>query len=65
MRAPKTAQTLILALHQKSGYCTRGGSSVLNKILLFVVACNFGAKPLILLTFDWRFSFKQNIEIRV
>ncbi len=33
------------ALHQKSGSDTRGGSSVLNKPPLLVVACNFGAKP--------------------
>ena len=33
------------ALHQKSGSATTGGSSVLNKPPLLVVACNFGARP--------------------
>jgi len=33
------------ALHQKSGFNTRNGSSILNKTPPLVVACNFGAKP--------------------
>jgi len=33
-----------VALHQKSGSYTRGGSSTLNKPPLLVVACNFGAR---------------------
>jgi hypothetical protein len=33
------------ALHQKSGAVTTGGSSVLNKAPLLVVACNSGARP--------------------
>ena len=33
------------ALHQKWGSSTRGGSFVLNKPPLLVVACNFGARP--------------------
>src|SRR5438270_1942659 len=39
------------ALHQKSGSNTRGGSSLLNKLPLLVVACNFGAKPVWALPF--------------